>query len=1057
MYSLSESLHPHHRTPMMRARPPAARPRRRAIVNACVSAMLAALFTGTAPAAAQNQIGGMVVDASTNQPLAGVQISIAGTTQGGLSQNDGRFLLLNVPQPTVTLEAVMLGYRTWTGEVERGTLDLVIRMEQRAVELDAIIVTGTAGEQQARALGTTVGTIRTGQLVQVAPGSNVESLLSGQVPGVNVGMGGGEIGGGANIRIRGASSVTLSSQPLVYVDGVRVNGNNSDAGGGIGGVGVDNSVPPSRLNDFNPEDIESIEIIKGPAAATLYGTEASNGVINIITKRGQRGDPQFTLTVNQGGNWLPDPEEYFPNTYFVCQGTSGTCTPGEVTPFNVLREDRLRHGHEWFQTGQAQGYGASVSGGAEQVRYYFSADWDRDEGIVDYNWQNQLRGRANLNWTPRDDLDLTFGIGGVRSKVASSSANQPITTAILWSCFGGCEEGSGANNPVDGPARGYIGYLPEVLADSVAGFQSVNRTTYNFQATHRPTDWLTHRLTWGGDWTDTNNTELYRPINGPGHGVPQGAKAAERQTAQFITLDYSATATYDPNENMSLATSGGVQYYQKQFDWIYAQGSVFPVASLETVSSGALKNAEEGFVDNKTLGAYVQEQLSWQNRLFLTAAVRGDDNSAFGRNFDFVMYPKFSASWVASEEVFLQDIDWMQELRLRAAWGRAGQQPDVFAAIRTYEPATGPGGVSTLRPENIGNPDLEPEIGEELELGFDARFLRDRLGVQLTYYDQVRKKAIIEVPVRPSIGFPGTQFQNIGEVTNAGLELGFDAALVQAEAWDLDLRFSLSTNDNEVVSLGGLPPQILNGANPTTGHAGQYYVEGFPLGSIFLKKVVSADITGSGAAAAATNIMCEGGDVVPGSPNLSRGGGTAMPCAEAPYIFRGGPIPTREASMGLTLTLFDNLQLFGQVDYQGGHTMVNGNAAGAHLFFHVTREIHERDDPILLGYEALGSDGINQAGLIDASFAKLRQVSANYTVPADISSRIGADRLTLTLSGHNLWTVWQATDEVFGYPIRDPEQRDTGAAGNDPGGLHAYVQEAWPPIKRFMLTARVTF
>jgi TonB-dependent SusC/RagA subfamily outer membrane receptor len=305
-----------------------------------VGLTLATAFSvGAAPISAQNQIGGTVVDANTNQPLAGVQISIAGTTQGGLSQNDGRFLLLNVPQPTVTIEAVMLGYRTWSEDVQRGTLDLVIRMEQRAVELDAIIVTGTAGEQQARALGTTVGTVRTGQLVQVAPGSNVESLLSGAVPGVNVGMGGGEIGGGANIRIRGASSVTLSSQPLVYVDGVRVNGNNADVGGGIGGVGIDNSVPPSRLNDFNPEDIESIEIIKGPAAATLFGTEASNGVINIITRRGQRGDPQFTLTVSQGGNWLPDPEEYFPETYFVCQGTSGACTPGEVTPFNVLRED----------------------------------------------------------------------------------------------------------------------------------------------------------------------------------------------------------------------------------------------------------------------------------------------------------------------------------------------------------------------------------------------------------------------------------------------------------------------------------------------------------------------------------------------------------------------------------------------------------------------------------------------------------------------------------------------------------------------------------------------
>ncbi|MDX1647589.1 MAG: TonB-dependent receptor, partial [Longimicrobiales bacterium] len=820
---------------------------------------------------------------------------------------------------------------------------------------------------------------------------------------------------------------------------------------------VDNSTPPSRLNDINPEDIESIEVIKGPAAATLYGTEASNGVINIITKRGTRGAPQFSLTVKQGANWLPDPEEYFPNTYYRCQGTSGDCVAGEVTAFNVLREDRIRNGNVWFQTGHAQGYAASVSGGTENLRYYFSGDWDRDEGIVDYNWQNNLRGRANLNWTPREDFDVSFGLTGIRSRLESASANQPVTTAILWSCFGGCEEGSGANNPVDGPARGYIGYLPEVLADSVDGFQTVNRTIYNMNATHRPFEWLTHRLTWGGDWTETNNTQLYRPINGPGHFQPQGSKSALRQTTKYITLDYSGTATYEPNESMSFATSAGVQYYEKEEDWIFAEGENFAVATLETVSAGALKDAAEGFVQNKTLGAYVQEQFSWNNRLFLTVAARGDDNSAFGRNFDFVLYPKVSGSWVVSEEGFFQNQSWVEELRLRAAWGKAGQQPDVFAALRTFEPAVGPGGVSTVRPENVGNPDLEPEVGSEIEVGFDAGFLDDRLGVQFTYYDQTRDKAIIAVPVKPSLGFPGIQFQNIGEITNSGIELGVNAALARRDDWDLDLDLSVSTNSNEITSMGGLTPQILNAANPTTGWAGQYYAEGFPLGAIFLKNVVSADIVGAGAEAVAENVLCEGGDVVPNTPNLSRGGGSAVPCNEAPYIFQGSPIPTREISGGLTLTLFDNLQLFGQVDYQGGHTMVNGTAAGAHLFFRVTREIQERDDPILLGYEALGSDGINQAGLIDASFAKLRRLAATWTVPEGVAANIGADRLTLTLAAHNLWTIWQATPEVFGYPIRDPEQRDTNAVGSDPGGLHAYIQEAWPPIKRIMLTARVNF
>ncbi len=292
--------------------------RRRALPSGTF-ALLLGLATAS-PLVAQNEIGGRIVDASTNQPIAGAQVSIVGTGQGGLTQPTGRFLILNVQQATVTLEIVMLGYQTWSREVQRGTLDLEIRLEQKALELDAIVVTGTAGAQQARALGNTVGKIDAGSVRQVSPILGLESLIAGGVAGVNVSPGGGEVGTGANIRIRGASSISLSSQPLLYVDGVRVNGFNAGGRNGAG-PGVSGLTPPSRLNDINPDDIASIEIIKGPAAATLYGTEASNGVINIITKRGTRGDPRFTLTVRQGSNWMGNPEEYFPSTYYRCQGT----------------------------------------------------------------------------------------------------------------------------------------------------------------------------------------------------------------------------------------------------------------------------------------------------------------------------------------------------------------------------------------------------------------------------------------------------------------------------------------------------------------------------------------------------------------------------------------------------------------------------------------------------------------------------------------------------------------------------------------------------------------
>jgi TonB-linked SusC/RagA family outer membrane protein len=1005
-------------------------------------------------------IAGQVVDINTGRPLVGTQIQLVGLELGALADANGEYRIPNVPAGEVTVRALIIGYATATrtvtlraGETER--VDFQLRQE--ALGLDAIVVTGTPGEQQARSLGNVLGRVHAAEMQQVAPSHTVEALLGGAEPGVNVQIGGGAVGSGANVRIRGASSIALSSQPLVYVDGVRVFGG-PDRGGGVAGLATRSQGPTSRLNDINPEDIETIEVIKGPAAATLYGTEASNGVINIITKKGALGAPRIHMTLKQGANWYPDPERLFPSTYFRCQGTSGTCTPGEIVEFNVLREDRVRHGLTHFRTGAPMGVGGSVDGGSETLRYYFSLDFDRDEGVVSYNWQNQLSGRANLNWTVSDRLDVQFGLGAVRSRLQTASPNQPVTTAILWACPApGCEEGSGLPNAVDGDFRGYIGYLPEVLANDVEGLMDVHRSTYNLTLTHRPFDWLTHRLVTGVDWTDSEESELYRPIDGVGHFQPQGRKRIQAQSSQFLSLDYSATATVEPWDEVQLSTSAGLQYYQKEQHWVYTLGNIFPVPDLETVSAGAQRDGEEDFLENKTLGAYIQEQFAWRNRLFLTAAIRGDDNSAFGEDFEFVVYPKFSGSWVISEEEFMADVEPVSQLRLRGAWGRAGQQPDVFAALRIFEPIPGPGGQSALTPQNLGNPDLKPEVGDEIELGFDAGLFEDRLGVEFTYYNQRRKDAIIRVPVRPSRGFPGIQFRNLGEVVNRGVELGLNANLYRAGPRSVDLRVAYARNSNEITSMGGLAPQVLDDINPTTGWAQQYYVEGFPLGAIFQKRVVSAEIQGTGADAVARNVMCEGGEVLPGSPNLARGNGSVVPCAEAPHLFRGSPIPTTELSTAASVGLSDHLQLYAQVDYMGGHKMVDGSIAGAHLFFRNTRAILERTDPILLGYEALGRDGANQAGLMDASFAKLRRVSLVYTLPSTWVERMGAERMSLTLSGHNLWTIWQATPEMFGVKNVDPELRHTAGTASDPGGLSAYTQEDWPPMRRFLATLRVTF
>ncbi len=1020
-------------------------------------AALLALALASVPASAQNTITGTVIASSSQQPLGGVQVQIDGTDLGALTDNRGRFLILNAPSGTVTVRAIMIGYQEVSAEATAGA-PVTIELHETAISMDEIVVTGVVGEQTARAVGNVVGQVDVAELEQLAPAADIQRMISATVPGVRVALSSGEVGTGGTTRIRGIASLSLGAQPLIYVDGVRVNGD--EASGALGGTGFRGNSQPSRLGDFNPDEIENIEIIKGPAAATLYGTEASNGVINIITKRGRTGAPRINVTMKQGANFYPDVYGMFPDVWYQCNGVSQTvdvderlkCTPGTVASFNVLEIDRDVYGNEWFQAGHVQSYGADVTGGSQEITYFVSADWDRDEGVVEYNWKNRMSGRANVRYTPSDELTLDFGLGAIRSTAQSASAQQPLPTAILWACPApGCEAGDmSAPSRIDGPYRGYIAYLPEAYEDEIEGFQHVDRTTFSLQLNHQPTGWFSQRAIVGGDFSGVRNSELYRATGNIGQFTPWGRKTIINLNTSYISLDYQANGILDWGDNLSLTTSGGVQYYQRRESSTLSHGETFPVEALETVSSGAEKRAEEDFVENKTFGVFVQEQIAWGNRLFLTGAVRGDDNSAFGKNFDFVVYPKLSASYVLSDEAFFQNaFAGVNTMKLRAAWGKAGKQPDVFDAIQTYTPTVGPAGASVLTPENIGNPDLKPEVGTELEVGFDVGLMGDLIGLEFTAYTQTTNDALVRVPVIPSKGFPGVQFRNIGEIRNKGIEVAVNGAVYSSGSLSIDLGATFSTFDNEVTDLGGQPPIVQSSSSLNR----QFHVEGFPLGAMFYKRVVNATLDGSSGRNVATNLMCEGGETI-GDSNFSWGDGSVVPCDGAPEVYWGQPIPNIEAGLYASVRVGQNLTLYGLVDYVGGHHMSLGDVSAQHRFFINSRAILERTDPILLGYEALGAEGLAQSGVVDGSFMKLRTISASYTLPTSMAEMMWASRVSLTTSLDNVFTIWQKTTESFGHPVMDIERTHMSPANF---GLNGYLQEGWPQTTRFTSTLRFTF
>lgn len=1013
----------------------------------------------SSPAARQGSIAGTVVESGTQRPLAGAQVYIPGTDLGVLTDGDGAYTLTEVPVGEQTVRVELIGYGALERQVvvrEGEATRVDFEIERQALALDEIVVTGTAGGQRTRAIGNVVGRVNAAEQQQIAPSSQVQEMLSAQVPGVRIMRTGGEVGTGGISRIRGASSISLTGQPLVYVDGVRVDGGDQTPGMGIGAFR--GGEQPSRINDLPPEDIESIEVIKGPAAATLYGTEASNGVINIITKKGSEGAPTVNLRLRQGAYWLPDPVNFFPPTYYRCSGASQEvdvdprlrCEPGEIVEVNILQIERDIHGYEWFRTGQAPAVSGDVSGGTETLRYHFSADWDREEGYVPYNWRSRLGGRANLGYTPTEQLSFDFNIGAVRSTSQSASTQQPLTTAILWACPApGCEPGSGSGSALDGPMRGYIGYLPEIYEDEIEGFQNVDRTTAGLTINHIPTSWLTQRLTLGGDFTNIRDTQLWRATGSLGNTNPDGQKEIGHTRGLHMTLDYGADATWDASPELTLTTSAGAQFYRRVHDASFARGTTFPIDALETVSSGAVRTAGEESWENRSFGVYVQEQIGWRDRVFLTAALRGDDNSAFGENFTFVTYPKFSASWVLSEEPFLAGQRLLNTFRLRAAWGRAGQQPNVFDAVRTYQPVDGVEGQAAITPNNVGNPDLKPEVGDELELGFDASFLDGRVSAELTHFRQRTVDALVRVPTVPSLGFPGFQFRNIGETQNRGIELGLNAQVYRGEDASLDLGFTLASSKNKVVDLGGENAVVQNVSD------GQYHVEGFPIAGIFAKRVVSADLVEQESGRNTTeNRMCEGGELVPGT-NFSRGGGAPVPCDDAPQVYWGQPLPEWEGSVSANLTLFRNLTIYGLVDFIRGRTWINGDIRSAHHSFLNTRAMVEGTDPIIVSYVDMGGDGRPQPGLMSGDFAKLRTVSAQYRLPDAWAQRLGASRLTFTAAADNLAILWMGAKENFGHRSIDPER--ASQTGGETDGLSATHQEGWPVGRRVTTTLRVTF
>jgi TonB-dependent SusC/RagA subfamily outer membrane receptor len=852
-------------------------------------------------------------------------------------------------------------------------------------------------------------------------------LLSQSSPGIRTPGVQGMVGAGGTIRIRGVSSMALGNQPLLYVDGVRVD-NESSTGPNIRGGRM-----VSRLNDINPEDIESIEIIKGPAAATLYGTEASNGVVQIITKRGAAGAPTMDFSLRQGINYMDSPGKRFFKTYWLRRATDPEF-PNRLDSMNIYN-DRERAGNPIFTNGHLQQFNGSIRGGSDLLNYYVSAGFDDEVGIVDYNTHEQFTTRANIAITPPGgtwSFETSLGYTRNETRFAQAFSRFGIWEATIWA----------KPDTRDTPFEGFRYLTPEAAAH-VDSRSKVNRFLSSFKVTHNPVSWLAQRLVVGVDYSSEANQILFprlteqQELDWPFFGARAvGEKTLENGHTTYTSFDYGITGSFDVTPEITSATSIGVQFNKRERRLGTQVGNTFPTPSVTTIGGAGTTRGNETFEENKSLGTYVQQQFGWRERVFVTAALRGDDNSAFGADFDAAYYPKLSGTWVTSEEDFWS-LDVVEQFRVRAAWGKAGAQPGVFDAITLYNPTAGPGGSVAITPRSLGDPGLSPEVSAELELGFDASFLDGRLGLEATYFSKRTTDALVLSPIRPSAGFLGTQLVNLGEVKAWGTELGINAQILNGDWVGFDIGVNHATHKNQVIDIGG--------TNIAPGR-GERDVPGYPISSYFGQLPVVAEFLPGTSTVNGATLMCDGGT----GPGGKSPGGAAVSCDDAPQVFVGQPEPTWSGAVTLGLTIRRNLRLTMVTEYQGGDDWTRSdNIAGAHRSMVNTLPMNPIIDPFFGAQQTLLDNA--QPGQFNPGFARIREISALYNLPQSLVGKTGASRASISLAARNVGFLWRKQEVVDFTKIFDPEMNAPGDAVSVANATRI------PPISQIVATMRISF
>ncbi len=941
-----------------------------------VAALLA--FCARPAAAQQGEVMGRVTDKTSGQALATAQVSVVGTTIRALTGQDGRYRMVNVPAGPATLRVSYIGYATTTQQVTvpaSGSAQADFAIAQAAVGLEAIVVTAT-GDQAVREQGTAAHNVDLRDRTSQAAVSNLSDALNSTVPGVVVQSSGGTTGTGTRVRIRGSNSVSLSNDPVLIVDGIRVENGSNSTSIGVGGQ------QPSRLNDISPQDLEAVQVNSGPASSVLYGTDAANGAIIMRTRRGQPGATKWTMsaeggTLNDYGNY---PDNYTGLTALdsACALTRVVATVNPCVQVRVRRFNPIEQ-RSPFRTGHRVQYGISASGGSEQTTFYLAGHFNNEDGVYPVNWNKQVNILANLFDHVRSNMDIQATALYTNGKLRLPQNDNNVFGVLSSGFLGGSD--STANN-------GY-GFLTPAQSFSIRTFQNIDHFTGSVQANYRPLSWLEAHAVIGTDFLSRYDENTTFPGVIPASfnvNASQGNRNANPFQIYNWTGNFYATASFALTPTLNSTTSGGLLYYHLRNHGVLASVQQL-TAGTNSLSGGVIPTANEQTLETVTIGRFVEERLSYKNRLFVTGALRSDDNTSFGKRFGNILYPRLSMSWVASEEPFFPKPGWLAALKLRAAYGSSGLHPGPTDALQFFNPTPvviNNTDVPGITIGGLGNAALKPERTNETEAGLDAELRPLSARIAFTYYSKLSHDALIAVTLPPSCGCGTSIFRNLGSVSNKGLEISAAATVIHSPNLNVDLNVGAWGTKSRVKTLGANIAPIIFGL----GGATQRMQVGWAPGSYFQRPYTFNDANNDGIIAISEVTL----------------GSTAT--------FQGQPFPDHGGSVSSTITVFQRFHLYGLVDGRFGNKLFNSTEQ----FRCGLSNCRGRNDPTAsLAEQAAAVANIlgTQAGYMeDADFVKFRELSLTYDAPANWATRIGASSLSFTIAGRNLatWTKYKGLD-----------------------------------------------